>query len=59
MLHGRGTGVRLHDGGKLERQHKREQLLQYGRTQKSEEAEYRVAIILSFRLVQEKNTGYK
>lgn len=33
MLHGGGAGVRLHDGGKLERQHKREQLLQYGGTE--------------------------
>jgi len=30
VLHGGGAGVRLHDGGKLERQHERKQLLQYG-----------------------------
>ena len=33
VLHGGGAGVGLHDGGKLERQHEGEQLLQYGATE--------------------------
>lgn len=36
VLHGGGAGVRLHDGGKLERQHEGEQLLQYGGTEGGE-----------------------
>lgn len=32
VLHGGGAGVRLHDGWELERQHEREQFLQYGGT---------------------------
>ncbi len=47
VLHGGGAGVRLHDGGKLEGQHKREQLLQCGGTS-GEESEMTVRELSHF-----------